>query len=94
MLNIKGVNILKVFAAFSLVVILTACHSSNNNPNLPIFDLTVAPQNVKVVAGDGNSSAVQNTISWTLDPAATDYVVYVGNAAGVDENSSVVIPAS
>jgi hypothetical protein len=93
MINIKGVNILGYVATFSLIVILTACNSnsSNDDPVIPVFNPSIAPQNVQVVSGDGDSSAVQNTISWTRDPADPDYVVYVDMTSGVDETSNVVI---
>lgn len=91
MFNLHKVNILKFFAAISLITMLTACSSSNDGP---VFDPSVAPQNVQVVSGDDNTTDVRNTISWTLDPTATGYVVYVGNVPGVDESSSVVVPAA
>jgi hypothetical protein len=49
-----------------------------------------------VVAGDDDSTdtAVQNTISWTKDPAATDYVVYWNNTGDdVDTGSSTLAVA-
>ena len=92
MFNLKDVNILKFFAAFSLIIILAACSSSNDGVS---FDPTVAPQNVQVVSGDGDSSALHNTISWTLDPAATGYVVYVENTPDdVTEDSTEVVPSA
>ena len=99
MFNFKDVNIMKFFAAFSLIVILAACSSSNDgivfDPNDGIvFDPDVAPQNVQVVSGDSNTTDVQNTISWTDDPAATDYVVYVSNTPGVTDSSSQVVPTT
>ena len=90
MISFKDVKILKFFAAFSLIVMLAACSSSNDGP---VFNPDVAPQNVQVVSGDDNTTDVRNTISWTRDPAATGYVVYVDNVPGVDESSSVVVPA-
>jgi photosystem II stability/assembly factor-like uncharacterized protein len=90
MISFKDVKILKFFAAFSLIVMLAACSSSNDGP---VFNPDVAPQNVQVVSGDDNTTDVRNTISWTRDPTATGYVVYVGNVPGVDESSSVVVPA-
>lgn len=56
-------------------------------------DTSGAPQGVLVVSGDGDSTEVQNTISWSLNPDATDYSVYWDNAPGVTEDSSVVVPA-
>ena len=94
MFNFKDINILKFFAAYCLIIMLTACSSSSNDGDAIVFDPTVAPQNVQVVSGDDNSTDVRNTISWTLDPAATGYVVYVENTPGVDENSSVVAPTA
>ncbi len=94
MFNFKDVNILKFFAAFSFIVMLAACSSSNDGTVFDpiVFDPDVAPQNVQVVSGGDNTGTVQNTISWTLDPAATDYVVYVQNTPGVTTSSSVVSP--
>ena len=94
MFNLKSINLLTFFAVFSLITMLTACSNSNDDPVLPVFDPAVAPQNVQVVSGDDNTTDVRNTISWTLDPAATAYVVYVGNITGVDESSSVVVPTA
>jgi photosystem II stability/assembly factor-like uncharacterized protein len=91
MFNLKSMNLLTSFAVFSLITMLTACSSSNDGP---VFNPDVAPQNVQVVSGDDSTTAVRNTISWTLDPAATGYVVYVGNVTGVDESSSVVVPTA
>ncbi len=75
------------FTALSLLLVLSGCGGSSSSPILK-----TPPQNVQVVSGDGNSSEVQNTISWTLDPAATDYTVYWDNVPGVMESSSVVVP--
>lgn len=95
----KSNIISKYFAAFSLLFLVTACGGSSSS-NSPVVNPAVvppvaliAPQNVQVVSGDGDSSEVQNTISWTLDTAATDYSIYWDNVPGVTENSSVVIPA-
>ncbi|MFV9615152.1 MAG: hypothetical protein ACNYZG_04300, partial [Gammaproteobacteria bacterium] len=90
MFNLQKVNILKFFTAISLMAILAACSSNDG----PVFNPDVAPQNVQVVSGDDNTTAVRNTISWTLDSAATGYVVYVGNTPGVTESSSVVDPTA
>ena len=73
--------------AFSLLLVLAGCDGSSSSPIL-----SLSPQNVQVVAGDGNSSEVQNTISWTLDTDATDYTVFWDTVPGVTENSSVVVP--
>jgi photosystem II stability/assembly factor-like uncharacterized protein len=84
----------KVFAVFSFVLVLTACGgSSGSNPVVPPPPQPAAmPENVQVVSGDNNSDDIENTISWTLDPAATDSTVYWDNVAGVTANSSVVVP--
>ncbi len=57
-------------------------------------DTAGAPQGVIVVSADSDSSELQNTISWDLDPDATDYTVYWDNVPGVTETSSVVVPAA
>lgn len=57
-------------------------------------DTSGAPQGVLVVAGDGDSTEVQNTVSWALNPDATDYTVYWDNAPGVTEASSAVVPVA
>jgi photosystem II stability/assembly factor-like uncharacterized protein len=92
MIYSNSVKILKYFVSFSLIAILAAC--SDDDAAVSVFDPTVAPQNVHVVAGDGNTTEVQNTISWTLDDAADDYVVYYSNTPGVTDSSSVVVPAA
>jgi photosystem II stability/assembly factor-like uncharacterized protein len=46
-----------------------------------------------VVAGDGDGTEIQNTISWTLDPEATDYTVYWDSLPGVTEASNVLVPS-
>ena len=94
----KHLDLSKFFATFSLLLVLTACGSSSsssfNPPVVPPPDPPAAPQNVQVVSGDGNGSEIQNTISWTLDPAATDYAVYWDNVPGVTESSSELVPAA
>ena len=97
MSNIKHSRIVAYFATLSLVLILTACNSSSSNA--PVIDPPPpppppAPQNVQVVAADGNGSEIENTISWTLDPAVTRYTVYWDNAPGVTDASSQLFPAA
>lgn len=87
MFNQESINFLKYIAAFGVLLTLTAC--SDDGVSI-VFDPDVAPQNVQVVSGDGSSSEVQNTISWTRDTAATDYVVYVSNTPGVTDSSTEV----
>jgi photosystem II stability/assembly factor-like uncharacterized protein len=88
----------KLFAAASVSLMLAACSSGSKSfsePDDPPVDPPAAPgdpQNVRVVAGDGDSSEIKNTISWTFDLDATDYTVYWDNAPGVTENSSIVVP--
>lgn len=57
-------------------------------------DAVGAPQGVLVVSGDGDSTDVQNTISWLLDEDGADYTVYWDNAPGVTDASSIVAPAA
>jgi photosystem II stability/assembly factor-like uncharacterized protein len=57
-------------------------------------DLPAALADIRVVASDGDSGDVQNTISWTGDPDATAYTVYWDNVAGVTASSSVVVPTA
>lgn len=83
----KHISMLKYFALFSVIASLAACSDDDGGP---VFDPDVPPQNVQVVAGDSNSTEVQNTISWTDDPAATDHVVYWNTTADVDENSGII----
>ena len=88
----------KLFAATSFSLMLAACGSSSGSVSSPVNPpvnppaAPADPQNVQVVSGDGDSSEVQNAISWTFDPDVTDYTVYWDNAPGVTENSSVVVP--
>jgi len=94
----------KLFAATSLSLMLAACGDSSGSFSQPVdppidppIDPPAAPadpQNVQVVAGDGDSTEIQNTISWTLDSDVTDYTIYWDNAPGVTENSSVVVPSA
>ena len=67
---------------------------SDNGSGSDPGDPPGAPQGVLVVSGDGDSTEVQNTVSWALDPDATDYTVYWDNAPGVTADSSVVVPAA
>ena len=99
----KRSGIAEVFGVTSLLLILAACSSSSDNDGTsftpPPSDggsggtAPDAPQDVWVVSGDDASNEVWNSISWTLVTDATDYTVYWDNAAGVTENSSVVVPA-
>ncbi len=96
MFNLNYVHTSKYLSVLGMLLILNACGGgSSSNP--PVINPPVAagaPQNVQVVAGDGNGTEIENTISWTLDPDATDYTVYWDNVPGVTENSSVVVPAA
>jgi hypothetical protein len=74
-----------------MIATLAAC--SDDGIVGPVFDPDVPPQNVQVVSGDSNTTDVMNTISWTRDPAATDYVVYFSDTpGGVTDSSSQVVP--
>ena len=92
MFDLKCSTIFKFIVPISLIGILAAC--SSDDSVVPVFDPSVAPQNVQVVAGDGNSTEVRNTISWTAVPGASDYVVYWSNVEGVTDASSVVEPTA
>ena len=93
MFGIQNAKFLSLVVFVNLTLILTACSdSSSSNPPVINPPPASAPLNVQVVSGDDNSNDVENTISWTLDPAATDYTVYWDNVPGVTENSSVVVP--
>ncbi len=94
MINLKDLKKIGYFIGYFLIALSAACSSSNNNNDTVEFDPAMAPQNVQVVSGDGDSSAVQNTISWTRDPLNPDYVIYVSNTPGVTENSSKVVPTA
>ena len=98
MSNIKHHEITKYFVAVSLTLLLTACGSSSSSrplpPPIPPPNPPAAPQNVQVVSGDGDSSEIENTVSWTLDPAATNYTVYWDNVPGVTAASSQLAPAA
>ena len=100
MSDIKHTEIVEYLAAFSLVLILAACGGSSSSsspvppPPPPPPPPVDAPQNVQVVSGDGNSSEIENTISWSLDPAATGYTVFWDNVPGVTDSSSELVPAA
>ena len=88
---------LKTLLTIGCVHILSACSSSSDpavaDQTNPPGSQPDAPASVFVVSGDDDSSEVRNTISWALDPDATDYTVYWDNAPGVTDASSVVVPA-
>ena len=74
--------------------LLAACGGSSSSAPAPgpAPAPPSAPVDVQVVAGDGDSTAIQNTISWSLDPRATEYRVYWGTAAGVSTANSILTP--
>ena len=91
-------SLARFFTVAASTLVLAACGGSGGTAS-PIVGPIInpgnppgAPLNVQVVSGDGDSSDIQNTISWTLDAAVTEYIVYWDNAPGVTENSSVVVP--
>jgi len=97
MTNKSRLNPQQLLLTIGLALILSAC--GNNNGDFASDDSAgppgtppAAPVNVHVVSGDDDSSEVQNTISWALDPEATSYTVYWDNAPGVTDTSSVVVP--
>ena len=92
MFDRKCSTIFKFIVPISLVGMLAAC--SSDDSVVSVFDPSVAPPNVQVVAGDGGSTEVSNTISWTQVDGASDYVVYWSNVPGVTYGSSVVVPAA
>jgi photosystem II stability/assembly factor-like uncharacterized protein len=97
MFKIKLTKYSKLFLTTGFAFALAACGSSSNGTSITPVDPgnpPAAPENVQVVAGDNDADDVQNTISWTLDPAATSYTVYWDNAPGVTLNSSIVVPAA
>ena len=98
MSKIKYSETLKYFAVITSALILVACDGSSGGVFPPVIDPPPnpagAPQNVQVVSGDGNGSEIENTISWTLNTAATGYTLYWDNAPGVTDSSSVVVPAA
>ena len=96
MFKIKLTKYSKLFLTTGFAFVLAACGSSRGTSITPgnPGNAPAAPENVQVVAGDSDADDVQNTISWTLDPAATSYTVYWDNVPGVTVNSSVVVPAA
>ena len=98
MFSINLTKYSRFFLTASFALVLASCGGSSgttatvNPPPVNPANPPVAPVGVQVVSGDSEGIDVQNTISWTLDPAATSYTVYWDNAPGVTENSSVVVP--
>ena len=94
----RTVHLTLTVGACSVALLLAACSGSNGgslfepDPGGGGGSAPGAPQSVYVVAGDADSTEVQNTISWALDPDATDHTVYWSNAPGVTENSSILVP--
>lgn len=84
------------------LLLLGACGGSSDSSFTPPADgggagggaVPGTPAGVLVVAGDTDSTEVQNTISWLAVNDATSYTVYWANASGVTENSSTVVPAA
>ena len=71
---------------------LVACGGGNGGSSGPVFDPNLPPQNVQAVAGTGDVSGPQNTVSWNPATAATDYVVYWDDVPGVTTGSNVLLP--
>ena len=100
MFKTNSSDLSRIVIAAGLSMLLAACGDSNesftsdNNNGGGGGAPPGEPQGVQVVAGDGDSTEVQNTISWVLDPDATDYTVFWDNAPGVTENSSEVVPTA
>jgi photosystem II stability/assembly factor-like uncharacterized protein len=94
MIVLNGARTAHTVAVCALTGIIAACGSSSSdgpafNPPPPTAG---TPDYVQVVAGDGDGSDIQNTISWALDPVATDYTVYWANTPGVTDTSSILAP--
>ncbi len=86
-------KLLTASLAIGLSALLVACGGSGaSGPTLGTA-LPATPVNVRVVAGDGDSTEVQNTISWTLDPSTPEYRVYWATAPGVSTASGVLTPS-
>jgi hypothetical protein len=79
-----------------IVTGLAGCGGSSSSGTVisPPPQPPAAPDGVQVVAGDGNNSDLQNTISWMPDSAATGYTVYWSNTPGVTTSSSVLVPSA
>jgi photosystem II stability/assembly factor-like uncharacterized protein len=99
MFKINRTKYSKFLLTTSFALLLSACGSNSGSSSPSLIPPTVnpgnppgAPQDIQVVSGDSEGIDVQNTISWSLDSAATSYTVYWDNAPGVSENSSVVVP--
>jgi len=94
MLRIRQLHILRYLLVTGLFGLLTACGGGGSGDDGPVFNPNVPPQNVQVVAGDGNNSAVANVISWTDDPAATGHTVYWSYDSNVSTSSPQVVPTA
>jgi hypothetical protein len=84
---------LKPVVIAGFLVGLIACGGGDGSSG-PVFDPNIRPQNVQAVAGTGEISGPQNTLSWNSATAATDYVVYCDDVPGVTSSSNVLVPAS
>ena len=93
MLRKKCTHDVPYLLVFGLLGLLTACGGGGSGDSGPVFNPDMPPQKVQVVAGDGFTSDVGNTISWIRDPTATEYRVYWDTQPGVTTSSSVVVPA-
>ena len=78
----------------TLLVAVTACSGGSSGSRTPVPSPVPpsTPQGVQIVAGDGTDSEIQNTISWALDPAVTEYTVFWSTAPGVTAASDVLVP--
>lgn len=83
----------------TLALVVSACGSGSDGSGSPTPPdpppiAPALPQDVQVVAGDGNDSELRNTVSWRRDSTASSHVVYWGTTPGITTDANELRPAA